>query len=87
MAKAKSQTKKFGLTDGGTRQTYILQEEYVLKIKRIAAIEGVSIREVVEEVFLNYINAYERKRGPIDISEPIKPSKRKKPIISSGDYE
>ncbi len=64
---------KRGLKEHETRATFIVDEDLLEKLKAVAYWERLNIKEVINETFQNYVEAYEKAKGTI---KPI-PTSRK----------
>ena len=52
------------------RTTLVLNKVLYAKIRKIAILEGVTIKDLIEEMFRMNIEKYEDKHGPIDVDAP-----------------
>lgn len=57
-----------GTKEGEARFSTIANIDDCEKLKAIAKIEGLAIKEVVAEAFKRFITEYEKKKGKIDLS-------------------
>lgn len=64
---------KRGLKAHETRATFIVDEDLLEKLKAVAYWERLNIKEVINDTFQNYVEAYEKAKGTI---KPI-PTNRK----------
>jgi len=69
----KPKSTQAGCLPGESRVTYILNEELQEKIKDIAHHQKLTIKEAVTHAFTFFIQAYERKHGPVE-PRPAKPT-------------
>jgi hypothetical protein len=56
---------KRGLKGSETRATFIVDENLLEKLKAVAYWDRLNIKEVINEVFQNYIDQYEKQNGSI----------------------
>ena len=56
---------KRGLKGNETRATFIIDENLLEKLKAIAYWERLNIKEVVNDIFISYIENYEKQNGEI----------------------
>jgi hypothetical protein len=72
----KVKSTKFGLRPDETRATFIVKEETLNRLRAVAFWERTTIREILEEMMSDYLNAYEAKTG-----------KKIKPVPNQEDRE
>ena len=56
---------KRGLKGNETRATFIVDENLLEKLKAIAYWERLNIKEVINDMILNYLEGYEKHKGAI----------------------
>ncbi len=56
---------KRGLKGNETRATFIVDENLLEKLKAIAYWERLNIKEVINDMILNYIDTFEKQKGEI----------------------
>ena len=56
---------KRGLKGSETRATFIVDENLLEKLKAVAYWERLNIKDVINDTFINYLEAYERQNGEI----------------------
>lgn len=71
---------KVGLRDGEIRATFIVREDLLETLRSVSFWERTTIRELMEEMMSDYLNAYEAKTGkkikPIpETREPVLPKR------------
>jgi hypothetical protein len=59
----KVKSTKFGLRPDETRATFIVREETLNRLRAVVYWERTTIRETLEEMMSDYLNAYEAKTG------------------------
>lgn len=58
-------TSKTGLQDGHTRATFIVKEEKLKKIKKIAWWDRISLKKVIDHAFDLFISDHEKNNGSL----------------------
>ena len=64
-----TKTSQEGLPEGYTRATIIVEEDSLTKVKVIATIEGLRLKDIVSTILNEYVERYERKNGEIRIKK------------------